>query len=340
MNPALPGNDRGKWASALLAVLVHVVLGLFLFYGIRWQNRLPDPVEVELVSPPPPAAAQVAPPQPPAPPAPARPAPPPPPPKPEPDDEPEPPPRKRPDIAIKAPEPRKQPPKPEKELVRPEPKKPEPRPEPKPEPRKPEPRPEPKKPEPKPEPRPEPKKPEPKPEPKKPDPREAARAEAQARAEQARLDKIRADKEARDAKVAAERSRALEERRMRELMAHDSEHAKQSGEIQKELARIANEKAKASDSRALKAYADKIAAKVRGNIILPPGVSGNPVGVFYVDQLPDGSVIEVRLKRSTGNAQLDAAIERAIQKSSPLPKPDRSELFQRTLNFEFYPLRD
>ena len=127
---------------------------------------------------------------------------------------------------------------------------------------------------------------------------------------------------------------------MRELMAHDSEHAKQSGEIQKELARIANEKAKASDSRALKAYADKIAAKVRGNIILPPGVSGDPVALFYVDQLPDGSVIEVRLKRSTGNAQLDAAIERAIQKSSPLPKPDRSELFQRTLNFEFYPLRD
>ena len=103
---------------------------------------------------------------------------------------------------------------------------------------------------------------------------------------------------------------------------------------------IANEKAKAADSRALKAYTAKIADKVRGNIILPPGVSGDPVALFYVDQLPDGSVIEVRLKRSTGNAQLDAAIERAIQKSSPLPKPDRSELFQRTLNFEFYPLRD
>lgn len=57
MNPALPGNERGKWASALLAIFVHVALGLFLFYGVRWQNRLPDPVEVELVSPPPPAAA-------------------------------------------------------------------------------------------------------------------------------------------------------------------------------------------------------------------------------------------------------------------------------------------
>lgn len=56
MNPALPGNERGKWASALLAIFVHVALGLFLFYGVRWQNRLPDPVEVELVSPPPPAA--------------------------------------------------------------------------------------------------------------------------------------------------------------------------------------------------------------------------------------------------------------------------------------------
>lgn len=56
MNPALPGNERGKWASALLAIFVHVALGLFLFYGVRWQNRLPDPVEVELVSPPPPSA--------------------------------------------------------------------------------------------------------------------------------------------------------------------------------------------------------------------------------------------------------------------------------------------
>ena len=126
MNPALPGNDRGKWASALLAVLVHVMLGLFLFYGVRWQNRLPDPVEVELVSPPPPAAAQLAPPPPPAPPAPARPAP--PPPRPEPDDEPEPPPRKQPDIAIKdektkeKPEPKE----PKKEEPKPEPPKPEP----------------------------------------------------------------------------------------------------------------------------------------------------------------------------------------------------------------------
>ena len=40
MRPLLSGNDRGKWSSAALAALVHVLLGLFLFYGVRWQNRL------------------------------------------------------------------------------------------------------------------------------------------------------------------------------------------------------------------------------------------------------------------------------------------------------------
>ena len=318
MRPLLSGNDRGKWSSAALAALVHVLLGLFLFYGVRWQNRLPDAVEVELVSAPPPAA-RVAPPPPPAPPAESRPAPPPPP---EPEDEPEPapPPRKQPDIAIKSPEPKKQPPKPVKEIVKPEPKKPEPKPEPK-----------------KPEPKPEPKKPEPKPEPKKPEPKPDPKAEAKARAEQARIDQAKADKEA---KASAARARELEDRRMRELMARDSENASQSRQIQEELARVAGAKASAARNKAIEAYIEKIRAKVKGNIVLPPGVSGDPFALFYVDQLPDGSVIEVRLKRSTGNAQLDGAIERAIQKSSPLPRPDKPELFNRTLELKFYPLRD
>jgi colicin import membrane protein len=315
MNPALPANERGKWSSLVLAAAVHAALGLFLFYGVRWQNRLPDPIEVELVSAPPPAAL-VAPPPPPAPPVAARPKPPAPAPEPEDEDEPEPepPPRKQPDIAIKAPEPRKTPPKPVKEVVKPAEKpvvkpKPEPKPEPKPK-----------------------AKPEPKPEPKaKPEP---VKAEKPAKP----LEKpVKTDK---TAKADADHSRALEDKRMRELMARDSESASQSHQIQEELARVAGAKASAARNKAIEAYVEKIRAKVKGNIVLPPGVSGDPFALFYVDQLPDGSVIEVRLKRSTGNAQLDAAIERAIQKSSPLPKPDKPELFNRTLELKFYPLRD
>ncbi|MDD3353147.1 cell envelope integrity protein TolA [Zoogloea sp.] len=201
---------------------------------------------------------------------------------------------------------------PEKPPVKPEPRKPE-KPEPKPEPKKPEPK--------KPEPRPEPRKPEAKPEPKT-DPK------AEARAEKAK------------AEADAKRARDLEDKRMRELMARDSENISHSKQLQEELARVAGAKASAARNKAMDAYVEKIRAKVKGNIVLPPGVSGDPFAIFYVDQLPDGSVIEVRLKRSTGNAQLDGAIERAIQKSSPLPKPEKSELFNRTLELKFYPLRD
>ena len=307
MNPAMPSNERGKWSSLVLAAAVHVALGVFLFFGVRWQNRLPDTVEVELVSAPPPAPVVVSPPPPPAPPRPIpRPAP-----EPEEEPEPTPPPRKHPDIAVKAPEPRKTPPKPVKEVAKPP--KPEPKPEPKP-------------------------KPDPKPEPRKPEPAKPEKIEKPAKPVEKPVEKpVKTDK---NAKADADKARELEDRRMRELMARDSENANQSKQLQEELARVAGAKASAARSKAQEAYVEKIRAKVKGNIVLPPGVSGDPFAIFYVDQLPDGSVIEVRLKRTTGNPQLDAAIERAIQKSSPLPRPDKPELFNRTLELKFNPLRD
>jgi colicin import membrane protein len=72
-------------------------------------------------------------------------------------------------------------------------------------------------------------------------------------------------------------------------------------------------------------YRAAIAAKVRGNLLRPPGLSGNPEAVFEVDQLPSGEVLNVRLKRSSGVPALDEAIERAIRRSSPLPLPDEQE---------------
>ena len=80
----------------------------------------------------------------------------------------------------------------------------------------------------------------------------------------------------------------------------------------------------AAGKRGLQDYAAKIRVKVRGNIVLPPNIQGNPEAIFEVKQLPGGEMLNVRLKRSSGNAGLDSAIERAIQKSSPLPKPRRS----------------
>lgn len=84
-------------------------------------------------------------------------------------------------------------------------------------------------------------------------------------------------------------------------------------------------------------YASRIEAKIRGNIVMPPDVPGNPEAVFQVVQLPTGEVIDVQLAKSSGFRPYDEAVERAILKSSPLPKPDRPQSFSRSLTLRFRP---
>ncbi|MDE2439404.1 MAG: TonB C-terminal domain-containing protein [Betaproteobacteria bacterium] len=95
-----------------------------------------------------------------------------------------------------------------------------------------------------------------------------------------------------------------------------------------------------SNKRGKADYANKIRGKIRGNIILPPSIQGNPEAVFMVEQLPTGEVLSVKLKRSSGNGVLDRAIETAILKSSPLPKPDDPSLFERSLEIKYRPFEE
>jgi len=150
------------------------------------------------------------------------------------------------------------------------------------------PKPEPKKPEPKPEPKkpepkPEPKKPEPKPEPKKPEPKPEPRI--------------------------------------------DPELAKKLR--QEELARIMGGapntgSTSAGTSRNKAQYSDKIRQFVRSKLVFPgaDSVSGNPEAVFEVKQLPSGEIVSITQKKSSGLPAWDSAVERALQRSSPLPKAD------------------
>jgi len=206
------------------------------------------------------------------------------------------------------PEPKIDLPKPDIALkAKPEP--PKPKPKPKPEPPKPEPpkaKPEPPKPKPKPEavkPKPEPVKP--KPEPVKP--------------------------------VAPAKPRDDEmQKQMREELAREQSSLKADRERQDIKNQLARE-GDAARKRALSGYTDKIIAKVRGNWILPIDLKGNPEAVFVVIQLPTGEVISTKLKKSSGIPAYDTAVERAILKSSPLPKPDKGELFERELILTFRP---
>lgn len=105
----------------------------------------------------------------------------------------------------------------------------------------------------------------------------------------------------------------------------------------KAIAAARAEAAANARARAEAEYADRIRSKIRGNIVLPPGIQGNPEAEFAVVQLPDGVVLSVRLTRSSGVPLLDQAIERAIMKSSPLPLPTQAEVFRRDLRLKYRP---
>lgn len=84
-------------------------------------------------------------------------------------------------------------------------------------------------------------------------------------------------------------------------------------------------------------YVNRIRAKIRSNIVLPPGIQGNPDTIFDVVQFPTGEVRDLRLRKSSGYPALDQAVERAIRKSSPLPLPDSPGQFVPNLELRFWP---
>lgn len=106
------------------------------------------------------------------------------------------------------------------------------------------------------------------------------------------------------------------------------------------MAKLTDEQASSSRSRGLADYAAKIRNKVKDKMnISGLKIQGNPEAIFIVTQLPTGDILPpITMKKSSGNAQLDAAIERAILSASPLPKPDQPELFQRVLELKYKPL--
>ena len=101
--------------------------------------------------------------------------------------------------------------------------------------------------------------------------------------------------------------------------------------------RAAEAQAGAARSRMIAGYQDRIRGKIRGNIVRPPELRGNPVARFDVTQLPSGEVLDVVMTASSGNRAWDESVERAIRKSSPLPKAEASDVYQRLLHLTFCP---
>jgi len=125
--------------------------------------------------------------------------------------------------------------------------------------------------------------------------------------------------------------RLLAEALQREQKAMAAERERQ--QIKNQLER----ESQAARNRAMQTWIDNIRAKIRGNIVPPPNIQGNPEALVLVTQLPTGDVLDAKLVISSGHTAYDDAVMRAILKSSPLPKPDSAALFERELKLTFRP---
>ena len=101
----------------------------------------------------------------------------------------------------------------------------------------------------------------------------------------------------------------------------------QAASVQAE--RIRQDEQAAANGRVVDEYKAKIQAKIHRNVVMPPDVANDARAEFLVTLLPGGAVLKAELKKSSGNAAYDDAVERAILKSDPLPLPPDVQLFNR-----------
>ncbi len=166
--------------------------------------------------------------------------------------------------------------------------------------------------------------------------RQKAEAEQTRKEEEARA-KVEREKKEREARAAADKQLATDLERDRDRLMRE--------QLERELGKSPAQTARREgvsvsvpgDPSATAGYVDKIRAKIRGNVILPTTLAGNPEAEFLVQQLPTGEILSAKLTRSSGDRALDGAWERAILKSSPLPVPEQRDVFQSTLRLKFRP---
>lgn len=291
-------DEPGRVASGILAMLVHLLFFGMLVFGISWQKKIVGPVMVDLweelpepvkkVSPPPPKIVET-------------------PPKPAPEVRKEPPPPPPPKVQA--------PPKPSpaeielREKIRKQKEEEETK----------------------------------RLEEKKAVEAEKRRLEEERRAEEEakhlEQEKLKRDEEARRLE---EQKKLEEQRRAEELRREDErreraaavERERQQQEVQRkqreadEAKRRAEAATRAAQQKLIDDWKARIQAKIKGRVVVPANIQGNPEARFDVVLLPGGDVLSATLRKSSGVAAYDAAVERAIMAAQPLPVPGESDLFQ------------
>lgn len=140
-----------------------------------------------------------------------------------------------------------------------------------------------------------------------------------------------------EAKKPIEVKKPVEARKPEAPQPSAAEQTAQNAQAEQARARAAEA---AAIGKVLDEHKARIVAKIRRNIVMPPDVPNSARTEFGVTLLPGGSLLSVKLVKSSGNAAYDSAVERAIYKSEPLPLPPDVALFNkfRELHLKFSPV--
>jgi colicin import membrane protein len=190
---------------------------------------------------------------------------------------------------------------------------------------------------------------------KKAEAQKRAQAEVEAKKKrdaEAQRQKQLAEKKAADAK-AAEQKKAEEAARRKQEQAEKAEQAAAAKRDIEERARVEQalkeealrmeadreQQARAASEREqhLSEWAAALQAHIKRYYRIPPGAPQDFSCPVRMQLLPDGSVSNAKIVNSCGSPALDRAVEDAVVRSSPLPKPADPAVFDRDLTITFTP---
>lgn len=170
--------------------------------------------------------------------------------------------------------------------------------------------------------------------------------EAEALRQKQLAEKKLAEQKAAEQKKAEETARRKEaqERAEREAAARREaeERARVERALQDEAARreaelAARAQAEADRLEKVGEWAHALVRHVQANYRKPPSAPDDFSCQVRMQLLPDGTVTNAKIVRSCGNPLLDRAVEDAVHRSSPMPRPADPSVFDRDLTINFTP---
>lgn len=149
-----------------------------------------------------------------------------------------------------------------------------------------------------------------------------------------------------DEKLAATRKQADDQKRAAEIKTKQAEKEKAARDAREQTQRetelkrqLADEEGRmqAENAGLLSQYAALIEQRVEHNWNKPASAKAGIQCEVKVTQAQGGTVLSVQVDKCNGDAAVRQSIEAAVYRSSPLPMPPDSRLFQRVIVFVFKP---